>query len=67
MARNVALAPDTPQTVGVVDAKATANPELDVAARVSGDPTVCAAMAPKVMVWPAGLTIMVWVTGAAEA
>ena len=42
-AKNVAVVPLTVQTVAVVDAKLTVNPELAVAVSVSGVPTVCVA------------------------
>jgi len=48
--RNEADVPETVHTPGVVDAKPTASPELAVAESVRGVPTVCAGMAPKVMV-----------------
>jgi len=41
--RNVAVVPLTVQTVAVVEAKLTVSPEVDVAERVSGVPTVCVA------------------------
>jgi hypothetical protein len=63
--RNVAVVPDTPQTVAVVDVKATANPELAVAARVSGVPTVCVAMAAKVMLCGFPFTVKLCETGVA--
>ena len=40
--KKVAIAPETLQTVCVVDAKLTAKPEVAVAVKVSGVPTVCA-------------------------
>jgi hypothetical protein len=48
---NVAVLPETLQIAGVVLVKLTASPELAVAIRVSGVPTVCVAMVGKVMVW----------------
>jgi len=40
VAINVAVAPDTVQTLAVVEAKLTVRPEVVVATRVSGVPTV---------------------------
>jgi hypothetical protein len=44
------MLPETLQTVGVALVKLTASPELAVATRVSGVPTVCVAMLGKVIV-----------------
>ena len=52
--RNVATAPLTVHTLGVVEVSATANPELAVAATVRGVPTSWAAGGVKVMVWATG-------------
>lgn len=41
VAPNVAVAPETVQTLGVVEAKETGRPELAVAESASGTPTVC--------------------------
>jgi hypothetical protein len=46
----VAVVPDTVQMPVVDDVNATGKPELAVAVRVKGVPTVCAAIAPKVIV-----------------
>jgi hypothetical protein len=58
--------PETLQTEGVVLVKLTASPELAVATRVSGVPTVCVAMVGKVMVCGAK-TVNVFDTGLAAA
>ena len=65
-AMNVAVVPDTVQIEIVWEAKLTAKPEVAVAERVSGFPTVWAAIAPKVMVC-AWLTLKLWETGMAAA
>ena len=49
-ATNVAVVPETVQTLVVADVKATARPELAVAESVSGVPTVCVPGLAKVMV-----------------
>ena len=49
-AMNVAVVPETVQVVGEADVKVTAKPEVAEADSVNGVPTVCAAIAPKVMV-----------------
>jgi len=64
-ATRFAVAPDTVQTAGVVDAKLTANPELAKAVSVTVPPTVWAGMAPNVMVCVAWSTENVWETGSA--
>jgi hypothetical protein len=46
----VAVVPETVQTVGVVEANVTANPELAVADNVTGVPYLCAGIARNVMV-----------------
>src|ERR1700691_2255178 len=48
--RNVMFAPDTVQTLVVVDAKATVKPEVAVAVSVNGVPTTCVPGLLKVMV-----------------
>jgi hypothetical protein len=48
--RKVAVLPETAQTLELLE-KLTASPELALAVRFSAVPTVCAAIAPKVMVW----------------
>lgn len=48
--RNVAVSPDTVQTLDVAEVNVTARPELAVALRVSGVPTTCAPGLLKVMV-----------------
>ena len=65
--RNVAVVPETVQTLAVDEAKLTANPELAVAESVKGVPTVCAAIALNVIVCDFGLTLKFCVTGAAAA
>jgi hypothetical protein len=58
--RRVAVVLETVQTLGVVEVKVTARPEVAVALSVSGVPTIWTGMAPKVMVCAlgAGLTVM---------
>lgn len=46
-----AVVPETVQTDVVVEAKETANPELEVAVNARFVPDVCAGMVGKVMVW----------------
>ena len=66
-ASSVALVPETEQMVGVLEAKLTASPEVEDAVRLSDPPTLCAGMAPKVMVWDLSPTLKLCVTGAAAA
>ena len=47
---NVAVVPETVQIELLFDANETAKPELAVALKFNGVPTVCAAMAPKLIV-----------------
>jgi hypothetical protein len=63
----VAVVPETVQTLAVVEAKLTAKLELAVAESVSGVPTFCAGIAPKVMVCEAALTVKLCETGVAAA
>jgi hypothetical protein len=58
--RRVAVVLETVQTLGVVEVKVTARPEVAVALSVSGVPLIWVGMAPKVMVCAvgAGLTVM---------
>ena len=63
----VAVVPETEQSIGVVDVKLTTKPELAVAESVSGVPTVCVAIAPKVMVCEAAFTVKLRETGVAAA
>ena len=49
-AMNVAVVPETVQTEVVVELKATTRPELAVAESVSGVPTVCVWIGPKLIV-----------------
>jgi len=67
--RNDAVAPLTVQTLVVVEAKLTVRPEVDVAERVSGVPTVCVAGVLKVMVCDssAAFTVKLCDTGVAAA
>jgi hypothetical protein len=66
-AAKVAVLPETVQTPVVDDAKLTANPELAVALKVSGVPTVCVAIAPRVIVCGFSVTLKLCVTeGAVE-
>jgi hypothetical protein len=46
-----AFVPDTVQTVGVVEVRLTASPELAFAERLTLDPATSVPMAAKVMVW----------------
>ena len=64
---SVAIAPDTAQTTVSVDAKLTGNPELAVAFNAIDAPTVCVAIAAKVIVCDARLTVKLCVTEAAAA
>jgi hypothetical protein len=61
----VAVVPETVQTLAVVEAKLTARMELAVAESVSGVPTVCAAIGPKVIVWARPFTVKLCETGVA--
>ncbi len=63
----VVVAPETEQMVGVFEAKLTASPELEDAVRLSDPPTVCAGMAPNVIVWDLSPTLKLCVTGVAAA
>jgi hypothetical protein len=47
---NVAVDPDTVQTLPVDEVKVTAKPELAVALKVKAVPTVCAATVPNAIV-----------------
>jgi hypothetical protein len=58
----VTVLPLTEQIVAVVELNVTAKVELAVALSVPVPPTVTAGAVPKVIVWLAGLTVMVWVT-----
>ena len=63
-----AVVPATVQTVGVVEAKATASPELAVAARGSVEAAYCVAViAGQVIVWLRGVTTTSCVTMGAAA
>jgi phage tail protein X len=68
-ARTVTVLPETVQTAGVVEAKATANPELAVALTLNGAaPRATLLSAPNEMACAAGVeTPKDWVTGAAAA
>ena len=61
----VAVLPATLHTVGVVDLKDTARPELAVAVRLIVAPTSCVAIFAKVRVWLALVTVKLWLTVAA--
>jgi len=61
----VAVFPETVQTDEVSEAKLTASPELAVAVRLTGVPTVCAGIPLNVMVWLALPTWIVCDTGVA--
>ena len=66
-ARNVVMAPETVQTPVVADEYVMDRPEVAVAERVSGMPTVCADTAGKVMVWEvSGAVVTVLEAVAAE-
>src|SRR6187401_3156080 len=55
---SVTVLPESVQTAGVVDANATARPELAVAETANGgSPNARLASAPKVMVWLALVTV----------
>ena len=65
---SVTVAPDTVQTVKLLEAKVTANPELAVAVKANGAaPKVCPLGFPKVIVWALPATKNVWVTNVAGA
>jgi len=66
-AGNVTVAPATVQTLLVDEANVTGSPEVAVALNVNGVPAVCAAIAPKVIVWLAGFTVKLCVTAFAAA
>jgi hypothetical protein len=68
-AMNEAVVPLTAQIAVVVDVKDTARPELAVAERVSGVPTVCVPGLAKVIFWAMGaaLTVKLSETGVAAA
>ncbi len=63
----VAVLPATVQMPVVEEAKLTVSPELAVALRLSGAPTVCAAMALNVIVWPCAFTTKLCATAGAAA
>jgi hypothetical protein len=65
--RKVAVVPLTVQTLVVCDANVTASPEVAVAVRVKGVPTVCVAGVLKVIVCGCPLTVKLWDTGVAAA
>ncbi len=46
----VAVVPDTEQMAGVLEAKLTASPEVEDPVNLRVPPTLCAAIAPNVMV-----------------
>src|ERR1035441_6799663 len=65
---NVSIAPDTVHTGKVVDLKVTARPEDAVAFKGNRPvPSDWLEIAPKVMVWLAGVTVKCWVTEGAGA
>jgi hypothetical protein len=65
---NDAVVPDTVHTPVVEDANPTANPDVAVALKLAVVPTVCVAIAGKVMVCCVRLfTTMIWPTAAAAA
>ncbi len=65
--RNVAVEPLTVQTLVVVEANDTDNPELAVAESISGVPTLCAPGLLKVMVCAFPFTVKLCETGVAAA
>lgn len=68
VATSVTVAPDTVQTVVVVEAKLTARPDEAIALTLNGDaPSERLGRAPKVMVWFPRVTWKLWFTGAAAA
>src|ERR1017187_1053686 len=65
---SVTVVPDTVQTDAVCELKLTAKPELAAAPTANGAvPNARFDRAPKVMVWPAGVTWKLWLTGVAAA
>ena len=66
-AMKLAVAPETVQTVGVVEEKVTERPELAVAERASCVPAIWPGIAPKEMVWDSPFTVKLCETGLAAA
>jgi hypothetical protein len=65
---SVTVAPDTVQTVEVVEAKLTANPELALALTANGAvPNTRLDKLPKLIVWLPGVTGKLWLTAVAAA
>ena len=68
VASSVTVVPETPHTFVVWELKLTARPEEAVAATENGaEPNARFESAPKVMVWLAGVTWKLWLTGVAAA
>ena len=65
LVKRFAVVPETVQTLVVSELKLTVRPELAVALSATVPPTVCVAIAPKVMVWLAWVTWKPWTTGVA--
>ena len=65
VATGVTVAPDTLHTPGVVELKATPSPELALAVRPNGVPSVCGGMAAKLIVWPTAAIVMTCLTDVA--
>ena len=69
-ATNVTVVPEIVQTELLFDANDTTKPELAIALKLSGVPTVCVAIAPKVIVctvFTPAFTVNDCVTGVAAA
>jgi hypothetical protein len=64
---NVAVVPLTVQTLVVCEANETASPEVAVAVKANGVPTVCVAGVLNVIVCGSALTVKLWETGVAAA
>ena len=63
--KEVAVEPETVQTVGVVEVKMTVSPEVDVAERATDVPTNCAGIDANAIVCGLSLTAKLRVTGVA--
>jgi hypothetical protein len=62
---SVRVVPETVQTDDVLDAKLTERPEVAAATRVNGGPSIRLARAGKLIVWLAGATVKLRLTGVA--
>jgi len=67
LASSVAVVPATVQIAGERDVKLTGSPELAVADRATGVPTIWAVIGAKVIVWVCKWTAKLRVTNAAAA